>query len=95
MFEDMHIQLLDIFGKDATYTAVGGATTAMKAIIDLDVQVQDEMGAFIRQSFASFASGQVDPRTGDTITVGADSWAIAGLDKDDGQITHVVLGRRS
>jgi hypothetical protein len=83
------------FGASGTYSKGTAAAVPMKIIIDRDVLREAEGGAYVRQTTASFLSGQVTVAQGDRVTVGDESWRVDVLDADDGFVTTVILGRKT
>jgi len=86
--------VLQAFGADGTYTPTTGAPVSMRIEIKRDVMLEDEEGgAYIRRNMAFFASGQVTPKRGDTITIGDETWFVDRVESNDGYMTSVELGR--
>lgn len=94
-FRDLN-RVLDVLGQSADYNqdGSGGSTVELSAVIDRDVEVVDETGAYARKAMASFRSGQVTVATGDWIDADGKQWDVEQLIKDDGYITQVMVRPR-
>jgi len=83
------------FGADGAYQKGVADPVPMKIILDRDVLREADGGVYVRQTVASFLSGQVAVDQGDRITIGSESWRVDLMDADDGFVTTVILGRKA
>ena len=86
MFELSSV-ILNAIGDDATYNG-----TPCKAFIDLDVEVEDEGGVYIRRNLAHVDSKLFDPSRGDVISHNGTSYTVENVISDDDDM--LMLGIR-
>lgn len=88
----MHADLFELEGVDATVQRGADAPVPVRVILEEGRQVFGEYGQTVGQvRIAHFLVAQFLPAEPDVLTVGASSWAIDSVPKNDGLVAEAVL----
>jgi hypothetical protein len=97
IFEAAARDWLAAAGRDGTYHSLSAGPVTLDpvagrgVVIERDVEVMGEGGVYSRQAMAIILSGLLKPKTGDWIEIGADRWAVEGLESDDGYLMRLFV----
>ena len=83
-------------GDDATYNPAGGAPVACRVIVNRDIMLQPDgitaQAAAIGTSIeADLSVIGAEPNRGDTFTVGAETFTVQAISRNDGIIVEAIV----